>query len=100
MVVAMRKEIIPFIENSGVKVFNESVGKYQISYFNYLDKEIYIVTCYYYAFSVNGALQYRRSQRYYSISEPWKIYSRFGLYNTSTKKTNWNAWHVVEGVEE
>ena len=42
-VVAMRKEILPFIENSGVEVFNESVGKYQISYFNYLDKEIYIV---------------------------------------------------------
>ena len=43
MVVAMKKEILPFIENSGVEVFNESVGKYQISYFNYLDKEIYIV---------------------------------------------------------
>mgnify|MGYP003307759453 CR=1 FL=1 len=40
MVVAMRKEILPFIENSGVEVFNESVGKYQISYFKYLDKEI------------------------------------------------------------
>lgn len=73
-------------------------GDYRIT--SSLDKEIYIVTCYYYAFSVNGALQYRRSQRYYSISEPWKIYSRFGLYDTSTKKTNWNAWHVVEGVEE
>ena len=43
MVVAMRKEILPFIENSGVEVFNESVGKYQISSFKYLDKEIIIV---------------------------------------------------------
>ena len=37
MVVAMRKEILPLIENSGVEVFNESVGKYQISYFKYID---------------------------------------------------------------
>ena len=65
-----------------------------------LDKELYIVSCYYYNVSVNGVTQYRRSQRYYSISEPWKIYSRFGLYNTSTKKITWNAWHVVEGVKE
>ena len=43
MVVAMRKEILPFIENSGVEVFNESVGKYQISSFKYLDKEIIII---------------------------------------------------------
>ncbi len=43
MVVAMRKEILPLIENSGLEVFNESVGKYQISSFKYLDKEIIIV---------------------------------------------------------
>ena len=43
MVVAMRKEILPFIENSGVEVFNEGVGKYQISSFKYLDKEIIII---------------------------------------------------------
>lgn len=65
-----------------------------------LDKEIYIVSCYSYNVMVNGITQYRRSQRYYSISEPWKVYSRFGLYSTSTKKITWNAWHVVEGVEE
>lgn len=73
-------------------------GDYRIT--SSLDKELYIVSCYYYNVSVNGAMQYRRSQRYYSISEPWKIYSRFGLYDTSTKKIDWNAWHVVEGVEE
>lgn len=73
-------------------------GDYRIK--SNLDKELYIVSCYYYNVSVNGVTQYRRSQRYYSISEPWKIYSRFGLYNTSTKKITWNAWHVVEGVKE
>lgn len=73
-------------------------GDYRIT--SNLDKEIYIFTGYYHNVSVNGAMQYRRSQRYYSISEPWKIYSRFGLYNKSTKKVTWNAWHVVEGVEE
>ena len=73
-------------------------GDYRIT--SNLDKEIYIFSGYYYNVSINGVMQYRRSQRYYSISEPWKIYSRFGLYDTSTKKINWNAWHVVEGVEE
>lgn len=73
-------------------------GDYRIT--SNLDKEIYIFSGYYYNVSVNGATQYRRSQKYYSISEPWKIYSRFGLYDTSTKKITWNAWHVVEGVEE
>ena len=73
-------------------------GDYRIT--SNLDKEIYIFSGYYYNVSVNGVAQYRRSQRYYSISEPWKIYSRFGLYNMSTKKITWNAWHVVEGVEE
>ena len=43
MVVAMRKEILPLIENSGLEVSNECVGKYQISSFKYLDKEIIIV---------------------------------------------------------
>ena len=73
-------------------------GDYRIT--SNADKELYIFTGYYYNVSVNGVMQYRRSQRYYSISEPWKIYSRFGLYNKSTKKITWNAWHVVEGVEE
>ena len=73
-------------------------GDYRIT--SNLDKELYIFSGYYYNVSVNGVAQYRRSQRYYSISEPWKIYSRFGLYNPSTKKVTWNAWHVVEGVEE
>ena len=73
-------------------------GDYRI--ISNLDKEIYIFSGYYYNVTVNGVAQYRRSQRYYSISEPWKVYSRFGLYNPSTKKVTWNAWHVVEGVEE
>ncbi len=73
-------------------------GDYRIT--SNLDKEMYIFSGYYYNVSVNGVTQYRRSQRYYSISEPWKVYSRFGLYNPSTKKVTWNAWHVVEGVEE
>ena len=38
MVVAMRKEILPLIENSGLEVSNESVGKYQIYSFKYLKK--------------------------------------------------------------
>ena len=73
-------------------------GDYRIT--SNADKELYIFSGYYHNVSVNGVAQYRRSQRYYSISEPWKIYSRFGLYNKSTKKITWNAWHVVEGVEE
>lgn len=73
-------------------------GDYRIT--SNLDKEKYIFSGYYYNVTVNGVTQYRRSQRYYSISEPWKVYSRFGLYNTSTKKITWNAWHVTEGVEE
>lgn len=73
-------------------------GDYRIT--SNADKELYIFSGYYYNVSVNGVAQYRRSQRYYSISEPWKVYSRFGLYNPSTKKVTWNAWHVVEGVEE
>ena len=73
-------------------------GDYRIT--SNADKELYIFSGYYHNVSVNGIAQYRRSQRYYSISEPWKVYSRFGLYNPSTKKVTWNAWHVVEGVEE
>ncbi|MGM9881557.1 MAG: hypothetical protein ACI31S_01795 [Bacilli bacterium] len=73
-------------------------GDYRIT--SNVDKELYILNSYYYNVAVNGVTQYRRSQKYYSISEPWKIYSRFGLYNTSTKKITWNAWHVTEGVEE
>lgn len=73
-------------------------GDYRIT--SNADKELYIFSGYYHNISVNGVAQYRRSQRYYSISEPWKVYSRFGLYNPSTKKITWNAWHVIEGVEE
>lgn len=73
-------------------------GDYRIT--SNADKELYIFSGYYHNISVNGVAQYRRSQRYYSISEPWKVYSRFGLYNPSTKKITWNAWHVIEGVKE
>lgn len=43
MVVAMRKEILPFIENTNVEIKNEIIGKYSIIYFEKNDKEIYIV---------------------------------------------------------
>ena len=43
MVVAMRKEILPFIESSNVEIENETVGKYSVIYFKKDDKEIYII---------------------------------------------------------
>lgn len=43
MVVAMRKEILPFIENSNVEIKTETVGKYSIMSFEKNGKEIYIV---------------------------------------------------------
>ena len=43
-------------------------GDYRIT--SNADKELYIFSGYYYNVSVNGVAQYRRSQRYYSISEP------------------------------
>lgn len=63
-------------------------------------KEEYRTEAGYFNTTVNGVSYYRRFQRYYSISEPWIIYSRFGLYNPNTKKITWEAWHVIEGVEE
>lgn len=43
MVVAMRKEILPFIENSNVEIKTEVIGRYSIMSFVFHDKEIYIV---------------------------------------------------------
>ena len=43
MVVAMRKEILPFIENSNVEIKTETVGRYSIMSFEKDEKEIYII---------------------------------------------------------
>ena len=43
MVVAMRKEILPFIENSNVEIKTEIVGRYSIMSFEKDEKEIYII---------------------------------------------------------
>jgi hypothetical protein len=76
----------------------DQYGKFSIS--STLDKEKYWVFTDYYNVKVNGKFEYRRIQRYYSISEPYKVYSRFGLYNTTTKKITWQNWYVNEGVIE
>ena len=64
------------------------------------DNECYILNSDSYDFKKNGIYTYQRMQRYYSISKPWVVYSRFGYYNPSTKEINWKTWHVTEGVEE
>lgn len=43
MVVAMQKEILPFLENSNVKIKNEMIGKYSIISFEINNKEVYII---------------------------------------------------------
>lgn len=80
-----------------LNTFNQ-YGEFSIS--STLDKEKYWVFTDYYNVTVNGKTEYRRMQRYYSISEPWKIYSRYGLYDNVTKKTSWTVWFVNKGVEE
>lgn len=54
--------------------FNQ-YGEFSIS--STADKEKYWVFTDYYNVTINGKAEYRRIQRYYSLSEPWKIYSRF-----------------------
>lgn len=86
---------------STIKTYLDSFtqwGEFSIS--STADKEKYWVFTDYYNVTVNGKTENRRIQRYYSMSEPWKIYSRFGLYNNSTKKITWQDWHVLEGVIE
>ena len=92
MVVAMRKEILPFIENSGVEVFNESVGKYQISYFNYLDKEIYIVESGVGEIYAAGATQLLISK--YNV----ECIINFGVCGLLNDKLNLLETVLVEGV--
>lgn len=92
MVVAMRKEILPFIENSGVEVFNESVGKYQISYFNYLDKEIYIVESGVGEIYAAGATQLLISK--YNV----EAIINFGVCGLLNDKLNLLETVLVEGV--
>ena len=92
MVVAMGKEILPFIENSGVEVFNESVGKYQISYFNYLDKEIYIVESGVGEIYAAGATQLLISK--YNV----ECIINFGVCGLLNDKLNLLETVLVEGV--
>ena len=92
MVVAMRKEILPFIENSGVKVFNESVGKYQISYFKYLDKDIYIVESGVGEIYASGATQLLISK--YNV----EAIINFGVCGLLNDKLNLLETVLVEGV--
>lgn len=92
MVVAMRKEILPFIENSRVEVFNKSVGKYQISYFNYLDKEIYIVESGVGEIYAAGATQLLISK--YNV----ECIVNFGVCGLLNDKLNLLETVLVEGV--
>ena len=92
MVVAMRKEILPFIENSGVEVFNESVGKYQISYFKYFHKEIYIVESGVGEIYAAGATQLLISK--YNV----EAIINFGVCGLLNDKLNLLETVLVEGV--
>lgn len=86
---------------STIKTYLDSFtqwGEFTIS--STADKEKYWVFTDYYNVNVNGKIENRRIQRYYSMSEPWKIYSRFGLYNDTTKKIDFDEWYVNEGVIE
>lgn len=86
---------------STIRTYLDSFNQYgEFSITSTADKEKYWVFTDYYNVTINSKSEYRRIQRYYSMSEPWKIYSRFGLYNNVTKKISWNAWHLNEGVEE
>ena len=86
---------------SSIRTYLDTFNQYgEFSITSTADKEKYWVFTDYYNVTINSKSEYRRIQRYYSMSEPWKIYSRFGLYNNVTKKISWNAWHLVEGVEE
>ncbi len=86
---------------SSIRTYLDSFNQYgEFSITSTADKEKYWVFTDYYNVTINSKSEYRRIQRYYSMSEPYKIYSRFGLYNNVTKKISWNAWHLIEGVEE
>lgn len=63
---------------SSIRTYLDSFNQYgEFSITSTADKEKYWVFTDYYNVIVNGKAEYRRIQRYYSFSEPWKIYSRF-----------------------
>lgn len=65
---------------STIKTYLDSFtqwGEFSIS--STADKEKYWVFTDYYNVTINGKTENRRIQRYYSMSEPWKIYSRFRI---------------------
>lgn len=64
--------------SSSIRTYLDSFNQYgKFSITSITDKEKYWVFTDYYNVSINGKAEYRRMQRYYSLSEPWKIYSRF-----------------------
>lgn len=64
--------------SSSIRTYLDSFNQYgKFSITSLTDKEKYWVFTDYYNVSINGKAEYRRMQRYYSLSEPWKIYSRF-----------------------
>ena len=86
---------------SNIRTYLDTFNQYgEFSISSTADKEKYWLFTDYYNVTVNGKNDYRRMQKYYSISEPWKVYSRSGLYDNVTKKTSWTVWYINEGVEE
>lgn len=64
--------------SSSIRTYLDNFNQYgEFSITSLTDKEKYWVFTDYYNVSINGKAEYRRIQRYYSLSEPWKIYSRF-----------------------
>lgn len=64
--------------SGSIRTYLDSFNQYgEFSITSITDKEKYWVFTDYYNVSINGKAEYRRMQRYYSLSEPWKIYSRF-----------------------
>lgn len=64
------------------------------------ENEYYYVTMLENTFTINGKTVFKRMQKYYSISEPWKVYSRYGEYKSNLKKIVWQNWYINEGVME
>lgn len=64
--------------SGSIRTYLDSFNQYgEFSITSITDKEKYWVFTDYYNVIINGKAEYRRMQRYYSLSEPWKIYSRF-----------------------
>ena len=65
---------------SSIRTYLDSFNQYgKFSITSTADKEKYWVFTDYYNVVVSGKAEYRRIQRYYSFSEPHKIYSRFRI---------------------